>query len=147
VRQYRVISATWRYTQLRERNWRTLLDRNLGQNQHICHNFDNSVRLAQTLIDRNVRVCDTTRANRGIPLATEGEGKHLKKKGQSAFWRKVDIMLEVWKDKALERMISTIHDATIVNTGLKDMKTNMEIKKPYSVVQYNKVMKGIDRAD
>ena len=44
-------------------------------------------------------------------------------------------------------MISTIRDATIVNTGRKDRKTNMEIKKPYAVVQYNKFMKGVDRAD
>jgi len=44
-------------------------------------------------------------------------------------------------------MISTIHEATILNTGRKDRKTNMEIKKPYAVVQYNKFMKGVDRAD
>ena len=44
-------------------------------------------------------------------------------------------------------MISTIHDATIVNTGRKDRKTNMEIKKPYAVVQYNKFIKGIDRLE
>jgi hypothetical protein len=31
-------------------------------------------------------------------------------------------------------MISMIHEATIVNTGQKDRKTNMEIKKPYAVV-------------
>jgi hypothetical protein len=36
-----------------------------------------------------------------------------------------------------------IHEATIVNTGWKDRK----IKKPYAVVQYNKFMKGVDRAD
>ena len=45
------------------------------------------------------------------------------------------------------RMIRTIHDATIVNKGRKDRKTNMEIRKPYAVVQYNKFMKGADRAD
>jgi len=44
-------------------------------------------------------------------------------------------------------MISMIHDATIVNTGWKDRKTNMEIKKPYAVVQYNKFMKVVDSAD
>jgi hypothetical protein len=44
-------------------------------------------------------------------------------------------------------MISKIHDATIVNKGTKDRKTNMEIKNPYAVVQYNKFIKGIDRAD
>jgi len=39
-----------------------------------------------------------------------------------------------------------IHEATIVNTGQKDRKTSMAIKKPYSVVQYNKFMMGVDRA-
>ena len=56
-------------------------------------------------------------------------------------------MVQVWKDKRLVQMISMIHDATIVNTGRKHKKTNMEIKKPYTVVQYNKFMKGINRAD
>jgi len=40
-----------------------------------------------------------------------------------------------------------IHEATTVNTGWKDRKTSMEIKKPYAVVQYNEFIKGIDRAD
>jgi len=53
----------------------SLLDRNLGQNHHIYQdNFYNSVRLARTLLDRNVRVCSTVRANRGIPHDLEGEG-------------------------------------------------------------------------
>ena len=47
----------------------------------------------------------------------------------------------------LVRLISTIHDATFVNNGRKDRKTNMEIKKPYAVGQYNKFIKGVDRAD
>ena len=42
----------------------SLLGRNLGQNHYIYQdNFYNSVRLAQTLLDRNVRVCGTMRAN------------------------------------------------------------------------------------
>ena len=45
------------------------------------------------------------------------------------------------------QMISMIHDTTIVNKGRKDRKTNTEIKKPYAVGQYNKFIKGIDRAD
>jgi len=44
-------------------------------------------------------------------------------------------------------MISAIHDATTVNKGRKDRKTNMEIKKLYAVVQYSKFIKVIDRAD
>jgi hypothetical protein len=39
-------------------------------------------------------------------------------------------------------MISTIHVVTIVITGQKDRKTNMEIKKPYAVFQWNKFMKA-----
>jgi len=44
-------------------------------------------------------------------------------------------------------MISTVHDTAIVSTGRKDRRTNIEIKKPYAVVQYNKLVKGVDRAD
>ena len=44
-------------------------------------------------------------------------------------------------------MISTIHDSAGVNTERKDRKTNMEIKKHYAVVQYNKFMNVIDGAD
>ena len=60
--------------------------------------FYNSVRLAQTLLDRNVRVCSTMRANRGIPHDLEGEGKRLKKE-KSVFRRNGDVMVQVWKDK------------------------------------------------
>jgi hypothetical protein len=83
------------------------------------------------------------RANRGIPQDLEGEGNAR----TEGIQRKGDVMVQVWKDKRLVRMICTIHDATIVNTGRKDRKTNMEIKKPYAIVQYNKLMKGVDRAD
>jgi len=55
-------------------------------------NFYNSVRLAQTLLDRNVGVCGTMRANRGIPCQLEGEGKHFKKE-KSAFRRNGDVMV------------------------------------------------------
>ena len=86
------------------------------------------------------------RLNRGIACHLEEEGKCLKK-GQSAFWREGDVMVQVWKDKRLVQMISTMHEATIVNSGQKDRKINMEIKKLYVVAWYNKFMKGIDRAD
>ena len=125
----------------------SLLDRNFGQNHCIYQdNFYNSVRLAQTLLDKNVRVCSTVRVNRGIPCYLEREGKHLKQ-WQSVFWRKGDVMAQVWKNKRLVWRISMIHEATTVNTGWKDKKTNVEIKKPYAVVQYNKFMKGVERAD
>ena len=55
--------------------------------------------------------------------------------------------MQVQKDERLVQMIIMIHEATYVNTWQKDRKTNMEIKKPYAVSQYNKFIKGIDRAD
>jgi len=72
---------------------------NLGQNYYTYqNNFYNSVRLAQTLLDRNMGVCGTMRANRGIPPDLEGEGL---KNGLSAFQRKGDIIFQVWKGKRL----------------------------------------------
>jgi hypothetical protein len=38
------------------------------------------MRLAQTLLDRYVRVCSTVRANMGISRDLEGEGKVLEKR-------------------------------------------------------------------
>jgi hypothetical protein len=59
----------------------SLLYRNLGHNHHLYQdNFYNSVKLAETLLGRNMRVCGTTRANRGIPHDLEGEGKHLEQR-------------------------------------------------------------------
>jgi hypothetical protein len=63
-------------------------------------NFYNGVRLAQTLLDRNVRVCSTMRANRGIPRDLEGEGKRLKKE-KSAFQRNGEVMVRVWNNDNL----------------------------------------------
>ena len=84
--------------------------------------------------------------NRGIPKDLDKEAKELKK-GNSCFRRKDGVLVQLWKDKRLVRMISTIHDSEHVHTGKKDRKTNEEISKPNRVVQYNKYMKGVDRAD
>jgi hypothetical protein len=54
--------------------------------------------------------------------------------------------VEGW-DKSLVQMISMIHDETTMNTGGKDRETNLEIKKPYTIVQYNEFMKRVDTAD
>jgi hypothetical protein len=40
-----------------------------------------------------------------------------------------------------------IHYTTTVNKGREDRNSKMEIKNPYAVVQYNKFIKGTDRAD
>jgi len=40
-----------------------------------------------------------------------------------------------------------IHNTTTVNKGRKDRNTNIEIKMPYAVFQYNKFIKDVERAD
>ena len=56
----------------------SLLGKNLDHSRHLYQdNFYNSVKSAETLLDRNVRVCGTMRANRGIPRDLEVEGKRL----------------------------------------------------------------------
>jgi len=53
----------------------SLLDGKLGQSHHIYQdNSYNSLILAQTLLDGNVRVCGTVRANRSIPCDLYGDG-------------------------------------------------------------------------
>jgi len=73
--------------------------------------------LAETLQDRKARVCGTMRTN------------------------------QVGMDNSLVRLISMIHDTTVVNTGRKHRRTGPDIKKPYVVFQYNKFMKDVDRRD
>jgi hypothetical protein len=125
----------------------SLSDRNLGQNHRIyLDSLYNRLRIAETLLDWKARVCGTMRAKRDTPPYLKQEANHLKN-GQSVFQSKDNVTVQMWKGKRLVQMISTIHDATIVNTGRKDRKTNLDIKKPYADVQYNKFMKGINGAD
>jgi uncharacterized protein YktA (UPF0223 family) len=44
-------------------------------------------------------------------------------------------------------MRSTINYTTIVTAERKERKINLEIKKSNAVSQYNKFIKGIERAD
>jgi len=69
------------------------------------------------------------------------------RRGQSEFWRKGDVIVQAWKDKRLVRMRSTINYTTIVTAERKERKINLEIKKSNAVSQYNKFIKGIERAD
>jgi len=61
------------------------------------------------------------------------------KTGQSAFQRKGDITVQM--DTRVVQLKSMIHDATVVEEGRKDRRTELEIKKTYTVSQYNKFMK------
>ena len=54
-------------------------------------------------------------------------------------------MVQVWKDKTCA---NDKYDPWHKNCKqMEDRKTNMEIKKPYAVVQYNKFIKDVERAE
>jgi len=149
VRQYRVISATWRCTaegKKLEDTFLSLLDRNLGYNQRICRrNFYNSVKLAETLLDREVRVCGTLRAN--------GHSTWPKAGRRTLAKRAVCILKVRWCDgPSVNGQKTCVNDKydPLHNSGehrKERQKKKPGNKKPYTVVQYNKFMKDIDRAD
>jgi len=55
-------------------------------------------------------------------------------------------MMQVWKDKTCA---NDNYDPRRINCKHREerQKNRHGIKKPYAVVQYNKFMKGVDRAD
>jgi hypothetical protein len=104
-----------------------LLGRNLGPIHHIYHdNFYNG-RLAATLFHRNVSICGTISGNRGIMC--DRRGRQTLGRGETVFWRRGDIMVQMWEDRRLLQMISMIHGTTVVNTGRKDRNTNLAVKQ------------------
>ena len=44
-------------------------------------------------------------------------------------------------------MISNIHSADVIDTGRVIRRTGLPEKKPTCIIEYNKYMKGVDRAD
>jgi len=107
-------------------------------------NYYNSVENCEILLLNKIRVCGTIRKNRGLPKSLQ---MIKQKKGESIFKRKGDVLLQVWQSKKEVRMISTIHSAEMKESQNIDWKTRNKIIKPTSVIEYNKHMKGVDRAD
>ncbi|XP_068618055.1 piggyBac transposable element-derived protein 4-like [Battus philenor] len=124
-----------------------LLASSYGKWHHLyMDNYYNSVELAENLLEKKIRVCGKIRQNRGFP-------EKLKRTNINVFEAchqcKGEVLAQVWrasKTKSIQ-MISTIHNATLTNIQRKCRKTNYTIKKPESVLDYNKYMKGVDRAD
>jgi hypothetical protein len=51
------------------------------------------------------------------------------KTGQSLFWRKGDVIVQVWTDTKASSKMGVIYDAKVVKTGRKDRRADLEIKK------------------
>ena len=62
--------------------------------------------------------------------------------------RRNDALLALrWADKCTVYMITTIHDAKMVDTGKRHFNSNERIFKPEPVVQYISKMQGVDKTD
>ena len=122
----------------------SVLQPNLDLWHHVYQdNYYNSVAIVEHLLQRKTRVCGTVRSNRGLPKSFVQTGNNLKA-GQSIFCRRNDVLLQTWKDKREVRMVSTLHQATIER---QESKRGGSVKKPSCILEYNKYMKGVDRAD
>lgn len=119
----------------------------LGIWHHVYQdNYYNSTTIAESLLQNKTRVCGTIRENRGIPPHFKVQSSMMNK-GDVKICRKGDTLLLAWRDKRIIRMISTIHEASVSPTKRKNRETGENIPKPICITEYNKYMKGVDRAD
>ena len=75
-----------------------LLEPYEGKGYHLYHNYYNSVRQTNELLQKLIIVCGTIRVNHGLPKDMIGEAKKLKK-GKVTFRRNQDILLISHQDK------------------------------------------------
>uniref|UniRef100_A0ABF7PQ92 piggyBat transposase n=1 Tax=Myotis lucifugus TaxID=59463 RepID=A0ABF7PQ92_MYOLU len=107
-------------------------------------NYYNSVANCEALMKNKFRICGTIRKNRGIPKDFQTISL---KKGETKFIRKNDILLQVWQSKKPVYLISSIHSAEMEESQNIDRTSKKKIVKPNALIDYNKHMKGVDRAD
>jgi len=63
-------------------------------------------------------------------------------------YRSDEILLLSWKDKRIVTMLSTWDTSAIKNINRKMRDGGfVQLKKPIAIINYNKYMGGIDRAD
>uniref|UniRef100_A0A1A9Z325 DDE_Tnp_1_7 domain-containing protein n=1 Tax=Glossina pallidipes TaxID=7398 RepID=A0A1A9Z325_GLOPL len=105
------------------------------------NNLYNIVKVASTLLLHKVRVCGTMRSNRGVPnvlrnIKLRHRGTHYKRRGE--------ITIQMWnsKKKSNIQMISDMIDSKKI-----DRNTQLFIKKPHCIIDYNQYMNGVDLAD
>uniref|UniRef100_A0A1B0AGU8 DDE_Tnp_1_7 domain-containing protein n=1 Tax=Glossina pallidipes TaxID=7398 RepID=A0A1B0AGU8_GLOPL len=101
-----------------------------------------SVKLASTLLLHKVRVCGTIRSNQGVPNVL----RNIKlRHGETRYKRRREIMIQVWdsKKKRNIQMISTIHNADMIDSNKIDRNTQLFFKKPHCIIDYNQYMNGV----
>ncbi|XP_064598403.1 piggyBac transposable element-derived protein 4-like [Liolophura sinensis] len=117
---------------------------NKGYNLY-TDNYYTSPRLFQDLHASATNAVVTVRMNRKeMPIAI----KNAKlKKGEAIFRQRDSIVALKWKDKRDVAMLSTKHWPTFTITEKRERSTGDLIVIPTCILEYNKYMGGLDRAD
>ncbi|GFV28956.1 piggyBac transposable element-derived protein 4 [Trichonephila clavipes] len=106
-------------------------------------NFYTSPELAELLIDSKTDICGTLRPNRkGLPVSFKSS---TLKKGEIIAFQKGKMCVLKWKDKKPLHMLSTFHNADMMEVKAK--KGDSVKLKPKAVVFYNNSMGGFDKSD
>ncbi|KAM5158092.1 piggyBac transposable element-derived protein 4 [Mantella aurantiaca] len=114
-------------------------------NQGYCvttDNFYTSPELYELLLKNKTDAYGTVRANRrDMPSMF---AKKKLKTGEMVAWQKGKMMALRWRDKKDVCLMSTVHNTSTVLVRTRGGK---EVMKPQVVIDYNKTMGGVDRAD
>ncbi|GFU62153.1 piggyBac transposable element-derived protein 4 [Trichonephila clavipes] len=105
--------------------------------------FYASLELVELPIDSKTDICGTLRPNRkGLPVSLKSS---TLKKGEIIAFQKGEMCVLKWKDKKPLHMISTFHNADMMEVKAK--KGDSVKLKPKAVVFYNNSMGGVDKPD
>lgn len=110
-------------------------------------NFYTSPQLADLLLQNKTDTYGTVRLNRKeIPPDLL---KTKLKPGEIAAYQRGKVLALKWKDKKDVSVLSTVHNASMVEVGVKRKRSeeNATKKKPAVVIDYNDTMGGVDRVD
>ncbi|CAF3240747.1 unnamed protein product [Rotaria sp. Silwood2] len=122
----------------------TLLQPCLDKGHHLFLDswFTNPL-LFEKLYARSTGACGIVRQGRvGLP---KFEDKI--EKGQQVYQNTDNMLALKWHDKREVMMLSTIHEPRMEFTGKNYPKTEVPIRKPVSIIDYNSKMGTVDKAD
>lgn len=107
-------------------------------------NWYSSPLLFKQLVDEKTHVCGTVRENRKYLPKIDARSLNV---GDMKVIYTPKMAFMAWKDKKVVRMLTTMHNPTMIGTNKQNRVTKEEIMKPNVVVSYNKNMGGVDKTD
>lgn len=119
----------------------------LDKGHHVyLDNFYNSPELYEELSLLHTYACGTLRSNRkNVPLAIKQKRKMAR--FECIYRRNGDLLIVKYYDKRAVHMISTIREAEVSVLNKVDRQTNNLVMKPHCVVDYCRLMGGVDLSD